>query len=147
MIEDVTSDLVYVRLHGETELYASGYDDERSTGGRRRCASGRPAASPADARTLAGPARAGRRQRDVFVYFDNDIKVRAPYDSMALAARLGDRAGAVEVGRPSSRSGASAALEPLDQAAVALGRAARAAVALARRPTCSLGSGAGERSR
>ena len=28
MIEDVTADLVYVRLHGETELYASGYDDD-----------------------------------------------------------------------------------------------------------------------
>ena len=25
----------------------------------------------------------------MFVYFDNDLKVRAPYDSMALAARLG----------------------------------------------------------
>jgi uncharacterized protein YecE (DUF72 family) len=29
-----------------------------------------------------------RRRRDVFVYFDNDVKVRAPYDAMALARRV-----------------------------------------------------------
>jgi uncharacterized protein YecE (DUF72 family) len=28
--------------------------------------------------------------RDSFIYFDNDIKVRAPYDAMALAERLAD---------------------------------------------------------
>ena len=26
--------------------------------------------------------------QDVHVYFDNDVKTRAPYDAMALAARL-----------------------------------------------------------
>jgi uncharacterized protein YecE (DUF72 family) len=26
--------------------------------------------------------------RDTFVYFDNDVKVRAPFDAMALIARL-----------------------------------------------------------
>jgi uncharacterized protein YecE (DUF72 family) len=27
-------------------------------------------------------------RRDVFVYFDNDAKVRAPYDAIGLATRL-----------------------------------------------------------
>jgi uncharacterized protein YecE (DUF72 family) len=27
----------------------------------------------------------------VFVYFDNDIKVRAPYDAMSLAGKLAKR--------------------------------------------------------
>lgn len=88
VIEDVTADLVYVRLHGETELYASGYDDDaldRWATKVRAWASGR---EPEGARTLAGPAEPAS-ERDVFVYFDNDLKVRAPYDSMALAARLG----------------------------------------------------------
>lgn len=88
VIEDVTADLVYVRLHGETELYASGYDDDaldRWAAKVRAWASGD---EPQGARTLAGPA-APSSGRDVFVYFDNDLKVRAPYDSMALAARLG----------------------------------------------------------
>jgi uncharacterized protein YecE (DUF72 family) len=88
VIEDVTADLVYVRLHGETELYASGYDDEsldRWAGKVRAWAAGE---EPPGARTLAGPAPA-TGERDVFVYFDNDTKVRAPFDSQALAARLG----------------------------------------------------------
>jgi uncharacterized protein YecE (DUF72 family) len=27
-MEDLTADIIYVRLHGEIELYTSGYDDE-----------------------------------------------------------------------------------------------------------------------
>jgi uncharacterized protein YecE (DUF72 family) len=88
VIEDVTADLVYVRLHGETELYASGYDDdalERWAAKIRAWAAG---GEPEGARTLSVPA-APADHRDVFVYFDNDLKVRAPFDSMALATKLG----------------------------------------------------------
>jgi len=88
VIEDVTADLVYVRLHGETELYASGYDDESLDRWAAKVRIWAAGGTPADARTLAAPADPAP-ERDVFVYFDNDIKVRAPYDSMALAARLG----------------------------------------------------------
>jgi uncharacterized protein YecE (DUF72 family) len=71
LLEEVTADLVYVRLHGDTELYVSGYGD-----------------AALDA--WAGRIRAWADQDlDVWVYFDNDVKVRAPYDAMALAARLG----------------------------------------------------------
>jgi uncharacterized protein YecE (DUF72 family) len=70
--EDVTSDLVYVRLHGDAELYASGYSDE----------------------ALENWAKKIRRWRDsmhkdVYVYFDNDVKVKAPRDAMSLAEKLG----------------------------------------------------------
>ena len=44
-------------------------------------------AAPLPATVVAEPLR--RRRRDVFVYFDNDVKVRAPYDAMNLAARFG----------------------------------------------------------
>jgi uncharacterized protein YecE (DUF72 family) len=70
-LEDVTADFVYVRLHGDKRLYVSGY-------GR--------AALDAWAVRIAAWRRAGH---DVFVYFDNDVKVRAPFDAMNLAARLG----------------------------------------------------------
>ena len=50
VIEDVTADFVYVRLHGETELYASGYDDRRA----------RPVGARRSAR---GPRAANRRAR------------------------------------------------------------------------------------
>jgi uncharacterized protein YecE (DUF72 family) len=68
----VTSDFAYVRLHGDTELYASGYSGESLD-------------------TWAALVRGWAEQgTDVYVYFDNDVKVRAPFDAMALAERLGD---------------------------------------------------------
>ncbi|NEC93186.1 DUF72 domain-containing protein, partial [Streptomyces sp. SID12501] len=39
------------------------------------------------------------RPRDVHVYFDNDVKVRAPFDAAALAARLAGRGLGVPAGR------------------------------------------------
>ncbi len=67
-----TAEFAYARLHGEEELYASGYDDESLD---------RWAAWVRD-HLAAG--------RDAYVYFDNDAKVRAPFDAMALIERLGD---------------------------------------------------------
>ncbi|WP_246456309.1 DUF72 domain-containing protein [Nocardioides mesophilus] len=66
-----TSDFVYVRLHGDKELYASGYS---------------PAALDRWAGCCADWAAGGR---DVYVYFDNDIKGYAPHDAMALIDRVG----------------------------------------------------------
>ncbi len=68
---DVTSEIVYVRLHGDQELYVSGYSDE---------------ALATWAERIRGWTAAGR---DVFAYFDNDVKVRAPYDAIQLLQRLG----------------------------------------------------------
>lgn len=88
VIEDVTSDLVYLRLHGNAELYASGYDDASLDRWAQRVQAWADGGEPADARRLTGPSEPAAG-RDVFVYFDNDTKVRAPFDSMGLAARLG----------------------------------------------------------
>jgi uncharacterized protein YecE (DUF72 family) len=67
-----TADFAYARLHGDEELYTSGYDD---------------AALDAWAGWVRTHLSAGR---DVFVYFDNDAKVRAPVDAMGLIRRLKD---------------------------------------------------------
>lgn len=68
---DVTSDFVYVRLHGDIRIYTSGYSS----------------------RALAGWARRIRAWdedgKDVYVYFDNDVKVRAPFDALNLMQALG----------------------------------------------------------
>jgi uncharacterized protein YecE (DUF72 family) len=69
-IREVTSDFAYIRLHGDAELYTSGYDAD---------------ALDRWAALTRGWAEAGT---DVFAYFDNDAKVRAPYDAMALSERL-----------------------------------------------------------
>ena len=68
--EDLTADFVYLRLHGDEELYASGYTDEALD-------------------TWARRIKTWRRTRDVYCYFDNDVKVHAPHDAHALMQRLG----------------------------------------------------------
>lgn len=85
-LDDVTADLVYVRLHGDTELYASGYTADALAGWAARIRAWVAGQAPVTADTAApdeppAPASGGR---DVVVYFDNDIKVHAPYDAMAL---------------------------------------------------------------
>ncbi|WP_456820644.1 DUF72 domain-containing protein [Cellulomonas sp. URHB0016] len=87
-LEDVTSDVVYVRLHGDSELYVSGYDDPALDRWAAKVRAWADGGEPADARRIAGPAPASGG-RDVFVYFDNDVKVRAPVDAMGLESRLG----------------------------------------------------------
>lgn len=72
LFEETTANFVYVRLHGDEELYVSGYTD---------------AALDAWARKVRAWSRGGAG-RDVFVYFDNDVKVRAPFDAMMLAHKL-----------------------------------------------------------
>lgn len=86
--EDVTADFVYVRLHGSTQLYASGYTDDELDWWAERIRAWRSGGEPEGARRVGGAA-ARSRGRDVYVYFDNDAKVQAPFDAMRLAERLG----------------------------------------------------------
>ena len=87
-LDDVTADLVYVRLHGDEELYVSGYDDAALDRWAARIRDWRAGRVPVTDNTVAAPAPERPTGRDVHVYFDNDVKTRAPYDAMALAARL-----------------------------------------------------------
>jgi uncharacterized protein YecE (DUF72 family) len=86
-LEDVTADFVYVRLHGDSELYVSGYTDEALDTWAQRIRRWQAGESPRTEHTIAPPAPV--RPREVFVYFDNDVKVRAPADAISLARRLG----------------------------------------------------------
>lgn len=88
-LEDVTADFVYVRLHGATRLYASGYSSRGLDRWAERVAAWSRGAQPSDASLAAPDAPPSRRGRDVYVYFDNDAEARAPFDAMNLAARLG----------------------------------------------------------
>lgn len=83
---DLTSDFAYCRLHGSEELYASGYDDAALDAWATRVASWATGGEPADAERIGG--HAPRKKRDVFVYFDNDAKVRAPVDAQGLKQRV-----------------------------------------------------------
>ena len=67
----VTSDFVYVRLHGDVTIYTSGYSDRALASWARRIRNWE------------------REGRDVYVYFDNDVKVKAPFDALNLMRKLG----------------------------------------------------------
>lgn len=71
LLDHLTADFAYARLHGDAELYVSGYTDE---------------ALDRWAGKVRGWLEGGR---DAYVYFDNDAKVRAPVDAMGLGDRLG----------------------------------------------------------
>jgi len=71
---EITTDLMYVRLHGHDQLYVSGYSDH-------------------ELNEWAAKIRSWtERGCDVYVYFDNDAKVHAPFDAMSLMERLAVRA-------------------------------------------------------
>lgn len=72
VLDHVTAPLVYLRLHGRTRLYASGY-------------------APRTLDEWAGRVRAWYDDgHDVVVYLDNDGDAHAPHDALALMARLDD---------------------------------------------------------
>lgn len=86
-LEDITSDFIYVRLHGDEELYVSGYDDRTLDFWSNRIKSWKEGCEPADKLTITDDP-IPKKERDVFVYFDNDSKVRAPVDAQGLLDRL-----------------------------------------------------------
>lgn len=89
--EEVTADFLYLRLHGSEELYASGYDDDALDDWAARIRLWSRGSQPNDAKLIDPDTRPRRRARDVYVYFDNDAKVRAPVDAQSLRKRLGQQ--------------------------------------------------------
>jgi uncharacterized protein YecE (DUF72 family) len=91
---DVTADFIYLRLHGDRELYRSGYGPaaiarwaERIAGWRN---GGEPEELPKGAVRVSESAPASSAPRDVYCYFDNtDDKLRAPRDAQSLMKQLG----------------------------------------------------------
>ena len=91
LLVDVTSDFVYCRLHGSEELYVSGYDDSALDVWADRIAAWATGAQTEGRRACA--TCAVERPRDVYIYFDNDAKVHAPFDAQRLQAKVIERLG------------------------------------------------------
>lgn len=84
LLMDVTSDFVYCRLHGSEQLYASGYTDSALETWAARVTAWAKGGDSADGRFAQPERKASKKARDVYVYFDNDAKVRAPADAKTL---------------------------------------------------------------
>jgi uncharacterized protein YecE (DUF72 family) len=85
---DLTSDFVYCRLHGSKELYASGYSKRAIEEWAERVATWAKGGESSDGDYASAKKATRRTERDVFVYFDNDAKVRAPRDAKRLQVRM-----------------------------------------------------------
>ena len=87
---DLTSDFVYVRLHGSEVLYVSGYEDVDIDAWACRVVAWATGNEPSDVERVIRKPSGKRKARDVYVYFDNDAKVRAPFDAQALIKRVNE---------------------------------------------------------
>ena len=93
MMWDITADFVYMRLHGDKELYRSGYSDKALDRWARRIAAWHRGSEPQDAKRvsprLAKTSPLSNRPRDVYCFFDNtDVKLRAPFDAQSIMKKL-----------------------------------------------------------
>jgi uncharacterized protein YecE (DUF72 family) len=88
LLMDVTSNFVYCRLHGSEELYASGYEAKALDIWANRVVAWAQGGEVDNGRKASTRNAARRKRRDVFVYFDNDMKVRAPFDAEQLSERV-----------------------------------------------------------
>jgi uncharacterized protein YecE (DUF72 family) len=98
MVHDVTADFVYMRLHGDKELYKSGYSDKALARWAKRIAAWRRGAEPEDAQKVSKLKPPTSKPRDVYCYFDNtDVKLRAPVDAQTLMRKLGLKPGSPRI--------------------------------------------------
>jgi uncharacterized protein YecE (DUF72 family) len=86
--EDVTADFMYLRLHGEAELYSGGYTEEALDYWAERIRAWSSGLQP-EGKLISGAKPPKRASRDIYCYFDNDIKVDAPFDARRLIDKLG----------------------------------------------------------
>ena len=89
--EDVTADFLYLRLHGTETLYGGAYADPALDRWAARIDAWAAGDQPDDATRISDTRPRARKHRDVFCYFDNDQKVKAPFDAQRLASRLNER--------------------------------------------------------
>ncbi|HEX7369232.1 MAG TPA: DUF72 domain-containing protein [Rhodanobacteraceae bacterium] len=87
-VEEVTASFVYVRLHGDKQLYTSGYTDAALDRWADRIRAWHAGSQPQDAVRVIQTPPLRRPSRDVYCYFDNDVKAHAPADAARLIEKL-----------------------------------------------------------
>jgi curved DNA-binding protein CbpA len=79
---------MYCRLHGSGVLYASGYDRKSIDEWAKRAVAWAAGREPKDAERVIQKPAPKRGSRDVYFYFDNDAKMKAPGDAVSLIERM-----------------------------------------------------------
>jgi uncharacterized protein YecE (DUF72 family) len=85
---DITADFMYCRLHGSEKLYSSGYTDQALDEWAQRVLAWSRGQEVADGDHASAEKGPKQSSRDIFVYFDNDQKVRSPFDAQSLQKKM-----------------------------------------------------------
>jgi uncharacterized protein YecE (DUF72 family) len=88
-LEDITADFIYMRLHGDTELYNSGYSDAALERWYQRMYRWSQGSQPDDPKLVSDKAPPTRDNRDIYCYFDNTDKLWAPQDARKILTKFG----------------------------------------------------------
>jgi len=86
-MEDLTADFVYARMHGQDKRYSKGYTKSAIERWAKRIETWAAGKQPKDAE-LVSSEKPRAIKRDIFIYFDTEVKEYAPYDAMNLLKRL-----------------------------------------------------------
>lgn len=89
--EELTTGVVYLRLHGPREVYSSAYSKDELEGWARRIEKWANGSEPDDARRISDLDPPPRKGRSVYVYFDNDVGGHAPRQALELINLLDAR--------------------------------------------------------
>lgn len=80
--EDITSDHIYLRLHGDESFYRTQYEDSQINFFARRLQAWVQGRYPPHSQNLLNEEFSP--PQDIFVYFDNDLKIHAPQNALKL---------------------------------------------------------------
>jgi len=87
LIEDVTTDFLYLRLHADETQYPNGYTKKSMEYWGRRVQTWSQGLQPDDAAVVV-PGPPAPMPRTIFTYFDNDVKETAPLNALSMIAYL-----------------------------------------------------------
>lgn len=88
-MEEVTSDFVYLRLHGDEDLYTSGYSDASLKWWSERVKCWMKGREPTNPMKIT-ENKIKHHKRDAFIYFDNDVKAFAPFNAQDFFNKMKD---------------------------------------------------------
>lgn len=94
--EDITADFFYMRLHGKGTLYSGEYPDTALNEWASKIQKWAVGQEPHDAQRISTATTQKHAARYVFCYFDNDLKVHAPFDAARMMSRLREGGSVVE---------------------------------------------------
>ncbi|HEX6299836.1 MAG TPA: DUF72 domain-containing protein [Acidimicrobiia bacterium] len=89
-IEEITAGFIYLRLHGPRKLYASQYSESALDRWADRIETWNAGEEPDDAERISDLEPPSRKERDVYVYFDNTAHGHAPMDAQRLMDRISE---------------------------------------------------------